>query len=125
MIVGVTIAYCTALVILAFVPWSQGTACPWYVAWLSAMPLGVLLGLVVGQRRWWAAMAFGALGVAWLEAAQTIWMPAGYGRIDDVAWGSIGVVAGVLLALVARRFMHSHSPLRMVTEAGGREIPQD
>ena len=128
-VVGVAVAYCAAVVVLGFVPWSLGTACPWYVSVLFFLPVGALLGLVVGPRRWWAAVVFGVLGVAWVEAAQTIWMPTGYGRVEDAGWGSLGIVAGVAGALgirrLVRRSMRSHEPFRIVTEAGSREIPQD
>jgi glycopeptide antibiotics resistance protein len=121
----VTGVYLGAVVVLAFVHWQQGAACPWYVDVLLFLPVGVLLTLLFGSRRWLIAVAFGVLGAAWIEAAQAIWMPEGYGRVEDSFWGALGVIAGVAAVLVARRLMRSHGSLRIVTEGGRREIPQD
>ncbi len=125
MIPALTAGYLVIVVVLAFMPWSRGAECPWYVDVLFFAPVGVLLTLLFGRKRWLIAVAFGVLGAAWIEAAQAIWMPEGYGRVEDTFWGAVGVVAGTIGVLVTLRFMRSHGSLRMVTEAGRREIPQD
>jgi hypothetical protein len=121
--------YFGAIVGMAFVPGSATNRADWYWPLAAFVPVGVLLLLLVGRRRWWAAMAFGMLGAAWIEAAQSVWMPVGYATAMDVVWGSAGATAGVLIALAAtaprRPSMRSHEPHRIVTQAGSREIPQD
>jgi VanZ like protein len=127
-VVGLTAAYLVVVVMLAFVRWEHGAACPWYLNLLFFLPIGMLFTLLLGRRRWIVAVAFGMLGAAWIEAAQAIWMPEGYGRVEDTFWGAVGVVTGsiaVLLTLALLRFMRSHGSLRIMTEAGRREIPQD
>jgi hypothetical protein len=89
------------------------------------VPVGALLTLLFGRRRWLIAVAFGVLGAAWIEAAQAIWMPEGYGRVEDTFWGALGVIAGVAAVLIVQRLMRSHGSFRIVTEGGRREIPQD
>ncbi len=120
-----TSLYLGVIVVLAFVRWQEGADCPWYLDVLAFLPVGALLTLLFGRRRWLVAVAFGVLGAAWIEAAQAIWMPEGYGRVEDTFWGSIGVVGGVIIVLTARRLMRSHGSLSIVTEGGRREIPQD
>jgi hypothetical protein len=117
--------YLGVVVLLAFVPWRHGADCPWYLDVLFFIPVGVLLTLLVGRRRWIIALAFGVLGAAWIEAAQAIWMPEGYGRAEDSFWGAIGVITGVLAVLTLSRLMRSHGSFRIVTDGGRREIPQD
>ena len=121
----ITVSYLGVVVLLAFVPWKYGAQCPWYLLVLAFLPVGVLLTLLFGRRRWLIAVAFGVLGAAWIEAAQAIWMPEGYGRVEDSFWGVIGVIAGVAAVLVVLRLMRSHGSLRIVTDGGRREIPQD
>lgn len=122
---GLTVAYLTATVLLAFVHWTQGAECPWFVNVLFFVPVGALLTLLFGARRWIVAIAFGVLGAAWIEAAQAIWMPEGYGRVEDTLWGSIGVVVGSLAVVFVRKSMRSHNSFSLMTEGGSREIPQD
>lgn len=121
--VACTLAYAAVLVALAFVQWEAGAACPWFWSVLAFIPMGLLLELALGRRRWWAAIGFGVLGAAWIEAAQAIWMPPGYGRFEDAAWASAGVLLGVLLGAVTLRSMHSHESFSIVTDGGSREIP--
>ena len=117
--------YLGVVVLLAFVHWKHGMACPWYLSVLFFVPVGILLTLLFGPRRWLVAIAFGVLGAAWIEAAQAISMPEGYGRVEDTFWGAIGVIAGVAVVLTVLRLIRSHGSFRIMTEAGPREIPQD
>jgi hypothetical protein len=117
--------YLAVIVLLAFVPWRHGAECPWYLSLLFFLPVGVLLTLAFTPHRWLVAVAFGVLGAAWIEAAQAIWMPEGYGRVEDTFWGAFGVIAGVAAVLILLRSIRSHGSFRIVTEAGHREIPQD
>lgn len=120
--------YFGALVGLTFVPGSLANRESHLWPFVLFMPVGVLLLLLLGPRRWWSAVGFGALGAAWVEAAQTIWMPVGYADAWDVVWASAGVAAGVLVAIVAlqlwRKSMRSHGAPSIVAQASGREIPR-
>lgn len=114
---------------LAFVPASEQGRSFWFWPFAAFVPVGVLLALLMGRRRWWVAVGFGLLGAAWLEAGQAIWMPDGYSNFLDVIWSSTGVIAGVAIVVVAtelsRRSMRSHEAPRIIAQAGNREIPQD
>jgi len=82
--------YFAAVIWLAFTPDSVTNRGLWYAA-------VALLLLIMGRRRWWAAIGFGALGAAWIEAGQSVWMPVGYASAMDVVLGSTGAIAGVLV----------------------------
>jgi len=128
-ITGVAAVYFGALVGLTFVPGTAANRASWVWPFLAFVPVGLLLVLLLGRRRWWAAIAFAVLGSAWIEAAQSIWMPNGYAEVIDVVWASSGAVAGVVLAVILtapkRKSMRAHEPHRIVSQAGSREIPQD
>lgn len=121
--------YFGALVGLTFVPGSASNRTLWVWPFVAFVPVGILLVLLLGRRRWWAAIAFAVLGSAWIEAAQSIWMPLGYAEIIDVVWASSGAITGVAIAVVLTspkfRSMRAHEPHRIVAQAGSREIPQD
>lgn len=123
----VAVVYFATLVALTFTPGSEAARSSWLLPLVLFVPVGLLLCLILGPRRWWAAVAFGVLGAAWVEAAQTIWMPAGYASGWDLAAASAGTVVGVAAGLLAQstrvRPASSHGPSRMVAQAGRREIP--
>ncbi len=93
--------YFGALIGCAFLPesWNQEPA--W--AFFSFIPVGVFLLLLLGRRRWWAAIVFGALAATWIEAAQSVWMPAGYAQSTDVVWAVVGCALGVAITLAVVR----------------------
>ena len=118
-----------ALIGLTFVPGSASNRVLWVWPFVAFVPVGILLLLLLGRRRWWAAIAFAVLGSAWIEAAQSVWMPPGYAELWDIVWASLGATAGVIVASilssVKARSMHAHEPHRIVAQGGSREIPQD
>lgn len=124
---GIAALYFGTVIGLAFLPASPLNGSFWCWAVLAFLPVGTLLLLLMGRRRWWAAIAFGMLGAAWLEAAQSVWMPAGYADAVDVVWGSTGVAAGVLVAFLATapRRQSVRIPRRIESQTGNREVPQD
>jgi len=87
--------YFAALVSLAFVtaPGSNGRF--WFWTTLAFVPVGAFLVGMFGRQRWWAALVFSVVAAAWLEAAQTVWMPAGYANVVDILLASIGSAAGI------------------------------
>jgi len=126
---SVAALYFGALVGLTFMPGSSPNRTMWIWPFIAFVPVGMLLLLLMGRRRWWAVIAFSALGAAWIEAAQTVWMPAGYAEGWDVLWATSGAVLGVLLGYAMTspriRSMRAHENHRMVTQASSRGIPQD
>jgi len=129
LLTGIAAIYFGALVGLTFVPGSASNRALWVWPFVAFMPVGILLLMLLGRRRWWAAIGFAVLGSAWIEAAQSVWMPAGYAEVWDIVWASSGAIAGVLVAGILSsgklRSMRAHEPHRIVAQAGRREIPQD
>lgn len=119
--------YFVALIGLAFVPISAQARESWLLPVGVFLPVGLLLVLLMGPRRWWAALAFSVLGAAWIEAAQSIWMPEGYATYWDILHAAIGaavgVTAGVVLGSPAARSIRSHDSPSVVPQGGSREIP--
>ena len=126
---GIAAIYFGALVGLTFVRGQGLDQGFWVWPFAAFLPVGVLLVLLLGRRRWWAAVAFAVLGSAWIEAAQSIWMPVGYAEVVDIVWAGLGAVVGVASTVVAMnprlRMAPAHGSPRIVAHAGHREIPQD
>lgn len=110
-------------------PGSASWAAAWAMSFALFIPVGLLLTLMMGRRRWWVAVGFGVLGAAWVEAAQRVWMPEGYASVDDILASSAGAILGVgigVLAITMKiRAARSHGSPRIVAQGGRREIPQD
>ena len=124
----VAAVYFGALVGLTFVPISASEARNgWIWSFVLFIPVGLLLILLMGSRRWWAALGFGMLGAAWIEAAQTVWVPE-CAHVADLLAGCAGVTIGVVVAIIvveAKKSMRSHESHRMMSQSGNRELPQD
>lgn len=122
----IAVLYIGVVVWLAFVP-----APEWSGLWsfLTLLPLGALLLVLLSPHRWWIALGFGVLGAAWIEAAQSVWMPPGYASALDVLWGAAGTAVGVVLGRLALALdeisMHSHIFPSRMTQSGSRERPED
>ena len=129
LLTGIAAVYFGALIGLTFVPGSASNRTLWIWPFVAFVPVGIILVLLLGRRRWWAAIGFAVLGSAWIEAAQTVWMPVGYAELADIIWASSGAVAGVVIAVLVTsprlRSMRAHESHRIVPQAGRREIPQD
>ncbi|MEH6780739.1 MAG: VanZ family protein [Rhodoglobus sp.] len=105
--------YFAALASLAFVIAPGGDDRFWLWKTIAFIPVGLFLVGMFGRRRWWAALAFSIVAGAWLEAAQTVWMPAGYASVVDILLASIGAGIGVSVAVVVAILReHAESPAR-------------
>jgi glycopeptide antibiotics resistance protein len=62
-------------------------------------PIGLFLLLLLGRRRWWAAILFGVLLTAGIEFVQQF-LPGRVSDPRDVAANSVGAAVGVVVALV-------------------------
>ena len=124
---GFTALYFGTVIGLTFVPAATELRTSWFWPLIAFVPVGMVLTLLLGRHRWWVAIGFGVLGAAWVEAAQTVWMPAGYADPIDVLWSAGGVALGVVIALAIttpmRRIARSHDSPRRVTQAGQQELP--
>jgi glycopeptide antibiotics resistance protein len=127
--VAFAVLYIGAIVWLTFLPQSGSDGISGLWSFIALLPVGALLMVLLGPRRWWLALGFGALGAAWIEAAQSVWMPAGYASALDVLWGTMGAAVGVALGSVAltlsHRSMRSHTFPRIMSQNIRRESPED
>jgi uncharacterized membrane protein YccC len=106
----------------AFLPTDVTQRPEW--AFFTFIPVGVFLLLLLGRRRWWVAIGFGALAAAWVEAAQSVWMPAGYAEASDVGWSIVGCAIGVAATLVVVRAPQRvpRAPVAEPVRRGEREM---
>jgi len=129
LLVLVAFVYIGMLVGLTFVPGATSARQWWWLPILLFVPVGLLLTLMMGRRRWWVAVGFGVLGAAWVEAAQTVWMPDGSASVADILLSGVGVMVGVAVGvlIISARLssIRSHGSPSIVSQAGNREIPQD
>ncbi|MGV8912378.1 MAG: VanZ family protein [Rhodoglobus sp.] len=100
--------YFALLVSLAFVTAPGGNNRFWMWTTVAFIPVGAFLVCMFGRHRWWVALAFSVVAAAWLEAAQTVWMPAGYANVVDILLAGFGAAIGVAAAAgIASWFEHS------------------
>jgi hypothetical protein len=95
-------------------PWASASAAEVVIGVVLFVPVGVLLVLIVGRRRWAFVLVTGVLAAFWLRLAEMVWMPRE--RIDagSVAPHIAGTAVGVLLALVLLRARRRTPPRRAV-----------
>lgn len=127
--VAFAVLYIGAIVWLTFLPQSGSAGISGLWSFVALLPVGAMLLMLLGPRRWWLALGFGALGAAWIEAAQSVWMPVGYANPIDVLWGTLGAAAGLGIGRVAltlsERSMRSHAVHRVMPHSNRRESPED
>ncbi|SFK18557.1 VanZ family protein [Cellulomonas sp. KH9] len=67
------------------------------------VPFGVLVGLLVGLRRWWAVVLLGLATSAAIETVQRV-LPDRFSTVQDVVMNTLGAAVGVaVLAWVVAR----------------------
>ena len=66
---------------------------------LIFVPLGLLLVLIAGRRKWLFVVFLGVLTSCWIELAQDIWIPSRAADARDVFANSAGTMIGALIAL--------------------------
>lgn len=62
------------------------------------VPLGLLVGVLFGRRRWAWAIALGCGVSALIELLQFLLLPGRFGTIDDVIANTLGALIGALIA---------------------------
>lgn len=58
------------------------------------VPFGVLVGLLLGLRRWWAVVLLGAATSVVIETVQRV-VPERYSTVQDVVMNTLGAAVGV------------------------------
>lgn len=64
------------------------------------VPLGLLVVLLVGGRRWWVGGVAGLVVSACIETGQAVFLPARFASLDDVLSNTSGAVIGALVGVV-------------------------
>ncbi|MBF4614160.1 VanZ family protein [Curtobacterium sp. VKM Ac-1376] len=72
------------------------------------VPLGLLVVLVTGARRWWLGAIAGLVVSAAIEAGQALFLPARFASFDDVLANTSGAVIGALIGVVVLGWAAGH-----------------
>jgi hypothetical protein len=64
------------------------------------LPLGLLVVLLVGARRWWVGALAGLVVSACIETGQAVFLPARFASLDDVLSNTSGAAIGALVGVV-------------------------
>lgn len=76
------------------------------------IPLGMLLWVVLKQKKWWKALVFGCVASLLIEAMQLV-LKRGLCEFDDVMHNTLGCVIGYGLVKVGNLTMKTLSSLRI------------
>ncbi|ROP65044.1 VanZ family protein [Curtobacterium sp. ZW137] len=78
---------------------------------LFFVPLGLLVVLLLGGRRWWVGAVAGLLVSTAIESGQALFLPARFASFDDVLANTSGAAIGALIgvAVLARAARHRNS----------------
>lgn len=128
----VTLAYVLVLALIAFWPtpvdrdvhgsllgvigWLHNHGAPRWVdydfiqfsanVWLF-VPVGLLVGMFAGGRRWWLGIVVGFLTSCGIELGQLMFLPERYATVNDVIANTVGAIVGALLAGVTLQVIHA------------------
>jgi cyanate permease len=81
------------------VPWASASAAEVVVSLALFIPVGVLLVLITGRRRWVTVIVVGVLASCWLRLAEMVWMPKEHIGVGSVMPHMAGTALGVAIAL--------------------------
>jgi len=113
LLVVVASLFLVAVVLSAFL----APAAPvWAVAVVWAIA-GALLAAAVRPGRWWVALGFLWLGVAWIEAGQAVWLER-RASVGDVVVGCFAAGLGVGAVMVVRRLRARRAAQPLSERAG-------
>ena len=98
LVVVAAVLYFLGIVVGAFL---LETPLPLWLAALIWLVAGALLALAAKPSRWWVALGFLWLAVAWVEAGQVVWSTT-KGTLEDVMVGCVSGAAGIGVVLAAR-----------------------
>ncbi|TFD71736.1 VanZ family protein [Cryobacterium sp. Hb1] len=76
------------------------------------IPIGLLVVVLAGARRWWLGPVIGALISALIELGQLVFLPERFATVNDIVANTLGAVFGTVLAVIVLRLTLGPRPLR-------------
>ena len=70
-------------------------------------PVGLIVVLLVGGRRWWLGVVVGLLGSVTVELGQHFFLPSRFATVDDVIANTLGALIGSIVGVAALWFRRS------------------
>jgi hypothetical protein len=99
-------------------PGTSGATVEFTIDALLFVPVGVLVVLIVGRRRWLGVVMFGIVAACWLQLGAMVWLaeqPVSSRPVLAHITGCIAGVAIVLLVVGVRRAARAHRPVTALT----------
>lgn len=84
------------------------------------VPVGLLLVLIVGRRRWWLAPIGGLLVSTAIELTQFAFLPARYATVNDVIANTTGALIGAGIGMLIRLLFDRRAAEAAARIASGR-----
>ena len=88
-------------------PWASASGVEIAVGMLLFVPMGVLLVLITGRRRWFGVLVVGVIACCWLRLAAMVWLPrqqvAAESVVPHIAGTMVGIALAVTLLALRRR----------------------
>lgn len=78
------------------------------------VPLGILVALLIGVRRWWLPVAIGFVASAFIEVVQSVLLPERTGSVDDVLSNTAGALLGTLVGIVVLARLRRRAGVRQL-----------
>ena len=67
------------------------------------VPVGLLVVLLTGTRRWWIGALLGTVVSCTIELGQLVFLPERFATVNDVIANSLGALLGTLMAVIVLR----------------------
>ena len=100
-LLGVAVVYLAAVAVAAFI---IRAPLPLWGIIVALLVAGLLLGAAARPSRWWVALGFLWLGVAWVEVGRMVWQER-QGSALDVLAGCAACAVGVAATIGVRRML--------------------
>jgi cyanate permease len=98
------------------VPWATASGAEAVISLLLFVPVGVLLVLITGRRKWVTVLVIGVLASCWLRLAEMVWMPREHIGVGSVMPHVVGTAVGVALAITLLAMRRRSLRRRPVTQ---------
>jgi VanZ family protein len=89
------------------VEWFGYDQLEWSANLVFFVPLGLLLVLLLGGHRWWAAVMISVMVSCAIEAGQLLFLPARYATVEDLAANGLGALVGALFGASFLAVVHA------------------
>jgi hypothetical protein len=84
------------------------------------VPIGLIVVLLVGGRRWWLGVVIGGFSSITVELGQHLFLPSRFATVDDIVANTLGALFGSVIGVGALWLRRSSRQERRRARAGRR-----